>query len=138
MITLLGDLPRLHGHDTVALPHRGKPVRDDDHGAALCDLAQPPTGLVASNDQMALAALRVASQRGLSVPHDLSIVSFDDTPIVKFSHPALTAITQPIAAMTAAAANLLIRAKSGETDLPTRQVLPFGLVARGSSAPPRL
>ena len=140
---------RLEGYQR-AIANRGLPADDSligrgdfthDSGVAamkgLLDLTSPPTGVVASNDQMALAALRVASQRGLSVPHDLSIVSFDDTPIVKFSHPALTAITQPIAAMTAAAANLLIRAKSGETDLPTSQVLPFALAVRESSAPPR-
>jgi LacI family transcriptional regulator len=103
---------------------------------ALLNLAEPPTGVVASNDQMALAALKVAGRRGVAVPEQLSIVSFDDTPIVKFSHPALTAITQPIAAMAAEAANLLIRAKSGEGDLPTSKVLPFDLAVRESTAPP--
>ncbi|WP_421731262.1 LacI family DNA-binding transcriptional regulator [Brevundimonas sp.] len=103
----------------------------------LCDLAEPPTGLVASNDQMALAALRVAGRRGLAVPRDLSIVSFDDTPIVRFSNPPLTAIVQPIAAMTAEAAHLLIRSKAGEDDLPESLLLPFGLTVRGSTGRPR-
>jgi LacI family transcriptional regulator len=104
---------------------------------ALLDLADPPTAIVASNDQMALAAMAVAGARGLQTPRDLSVVSFDDTPIVRFSHPPLTAVVQPIADMTRAAADLLIRAKGGAADLPTSVVVPFGLAVRGSSAPPR-
>ena len=100
---------------------------------AFCELAEPPTALVASNDQMGLAALRVATDRGLKSPEDLAIVSFDDTPIVKFSHPPLTAIVQPIAAMTAEASRLLIRAKAGDADLPGSVVVPFGLAIRDST-----
>ncbi|QSF53868.1 LacI family DNA-binding transcriptional regulator [Brevundimonas fontaquae] len=98
-----------------------------------CRLAHPPTAIVASNDQMALAALRVAGRRGLAVPHDLAIISFDDTPIVRFSNPPLTAVVQPIAAMASAAADLLIRAKSGQDDLPQASTLPFQLAVRGST-----
>lgn len=103
---------------------------------ALLALDAPATGVVASNDQMALATLAVAKAQGLSVPQDLSIVSFDDTPIVRFSHPPLTAVVQPIADMTSAAADLLIRAKSKQTDLPETVVRPFSLAARASTARP--
>lgn len=103
---------------------------------ALLDLAEPPTAVLASNDQMALATMAVAARRGLQTPRDLSVVSFDDTPVVRFSHPPLTAVVQPIADMTRAAADLLIRAKGGTKDLPTSVVVPFGLAVRGSSAPP--
>lgn len=102
----------------------------------LCGLDRPATGIVASNDQMALAALRVAGRRGLLVPEQMSIVSFDDTPIVRFSHPPLTAVVQPIAAMTAEAAQLLIRAKNGDQDLPSAVTVAFGFAVRGSTAPP--
>jgi len=100
---------------------------------AFCDLEDRPTALVASNDQMALAALRVANSRGLKAPDQMAIVSFDDTPIVKFSNPPLTAIVQPIAAMVAEASRLLIRAKAGDTDLPSKVVVPFGLAIRDST-----
>lgn len=100
---------------------------------AFCDLEAPPTAVVGSNDQMSLAALRVATARGLKAPEQLAIVSFDDTPIVKFSNPPLTAIVQPVAAMTAEAARLLIRAKAGDDDLPQGVVIPFDLVVRRST-----
>jgi LacI family transcriptional regulator len=102
----------------------------------LLALDDPPTGIVASSDQMSLAALEVARSLGLDVPGDFSIVSFDDTPIVKFSTPPLTAIRQPIAEMTACAADLLIRTASGEHVPDTPNILPFELIVRGSTAPP--
>src|SRR5690606_22454926 len=63
---------------------------------ALLDLSDPPTAIVASNDQMALAALRVAEGRGMTLPGRLSVVSFDDTPIIRFKD--VTAVVQPVAA----------------------------------------
>lgn len=99
--------------------------------------SEPPTAIVASSDQMTLAALHVARSEGLDVPRDLSLVSFDDTPIVKFSSPPLTAIRQPIAEMTACAAALLISAANGEPAPDAPAVLPFDLIVRGSTAPPR-
>jgi LacI family transcriptional regulator len=102
---------------------------------ALCALDDPPTGIIVSNDQMTLATLQVAKARNLRVPEDLSLVSFDDTPVVRFSVPPLTAINQPIAAMTARAAELLIRAKSGATEPQPPSIVPFELVVRGSTGP---
>lgn len=110
---------------------------------AFLALADPPTALVASSDQMTLGVLHVAHRRGIAVPQDLSLVSFDDSPVVKYSVPPLTAITQPIAKMAACAAELLIRAASGapgedETgEEDEAHVIPFSLAVRGSTAPPR-
>ena len=103
----------------------------------LLALADRPTAIVASSDQMSLAAVQVAQLSGLRLPDDLSIVSFDDTPIVKFSTPALTAIRQPIAAMTAHAAEMLIGAANGEVAAQTSETLPFELIVRASTAAPR-
>ena len=97
---------------------------------------EPPTGIVASSDQMSLAALAVAISLGVDVPTKLSIVSFDDTPIVKFSTPSLTAIRQPIAGMAARAAELLIDANRGRALSEDIDILPFELIVRGSTAPP--
>jgi LacI family transcriptional regulator len=101
----------------------------------LLGLSDAVTAIVASNDQMALAALDVARERGLSVPADLSIISFDDTPIVHFAVPTLTAIDQPIAATASRAVELIIDAQRG-TDLPDEPVvIPAALVQRQSTGP---
>lgn len=100
----------------------------------LLDLAVPATAIIASSDQMAVATLAVARARGLDVPGDLSVVSFDDTPIVRFAHPPLTAIAQPIAAVTARAVELIIAEQAG--DAPTEPVVePVQLVVRESTGP---
>jgi LacI family transcriptional regulator len=102
----------------------------------LLDLDAPPTAIIASNDQMTLAALDAANQRGLTVPGDLSLISFDNTPVVRFTDPKLTAIDQPIAATFSKAVELLIT--NGDTAVPHQPVVTAGsLVERGSTAPPR-
>jgi len=99
----------------------------------LLALAERPTAIVISNDQMTLAALAVARARGLDVPGDLSLVSFDDTPIVRFAHPPLTAVSQPVAAVTARAVELIIAEQRGEPPPPMPVVVPAELVVRGST-----
>ena len=102
----------------------------------LLDLGVPPTAIIASNDQMTLATLDTASQRGLKVPADLSLISFDNTPVVRFTDPKLTAIDQPIAATFSKAVELLIT--NGDTAVPHQPVVTEGsLIERGSTAPPR-
>ncbi len=105
----------------------------------LLESEDPPTAIIASSDQMTLAALETARRMGLDVPGQLSLVSFDNTPIVRFTRPPLTAVDQPIAEITARAVDLLIAAKkAGDAAEPAEPVVvPAGLVERQSTAPPR-
>ncbi len=102
----------------------------------LLDLPQPPTAVIVSNDEMAFAALHVASACGLKVPSNLSIISFEDTPGIRFSVPPLTAIRQPIADLAGTISGLLIDAANG-TETQGNYRLPFELVVRSTTAPPR-
>lgn len=106
---------------------------------ALLSRQKPPTAIVASNDQMALAVLEKARAMGLSVPDDLSLISFDNTPIVRFAQPPLTAIDQPVAETTSRAVELLIATQrngheAGPPDGPV--IVSASLVERDSTAPP--
>jgi LacI family transcriptional regulator len=104
---------------------------------ALLDADDAPTAIIASNDQMALATLELCRERGIAVPRDLSLISFDNTPIVRFTHPPLTAIDQPIAEVAARAVELII-ANLAKKDVPPQPtVVPAGLVLRHSTAAPR-
>ena len=100
----------------------------------LLALTSPPTAIIASNDQMALATLEVARTLGRTVPDDLSIISFDNTPMMQFTQPQLTAIDQPIAATASKAVELIIAAQKGEGTLEELTVIPATLVERGSVA----
>ena len=95
------------------------------------------TAIIASNDQMSLATLLLARDRGVDVPGDLSLVSFDDTPIARFAHPPLTSVVQPIAEVTSRAVELIIAERAGR-DAPTDPIeIAASLAVRGSTAPPR-
>lgn len=122
------------------LSHEGLFEKGDfgfDSGAEaarkLLDRERPPTAIIASSDQMALATLEVARDRGLDIPGDLSLISFDNSPIVRFTQPALTAIDQPIAATTSRAVELLIGARKTKPAVHPIS-LKGELVVRGSTA----
>jgi LacI family transcriptional regulator len=100
----------------------------------LLESVDRPTAIIASNDQMALATLEVARTLGLGVPQDLSVISFDNTPLMNFTQPPLTAIDQPIAATASKAVELIIAARKGGERPKALTVISAALVERGSVA----
>lgn len=54
-----------------------------------------PTAVFCCNDMMALGAMSAISEKGLSVPDDISIVGYDDIHSSRFFSPPLTTICQP-------------------------------------------
>jgi DNA-binding LacI/PurR family transcriptional regulator len=96
------------------------------------------TALFAANDLMAAGAIRELTERGISVPKDMSVIGFDDAPLAEMISPSLTTMRQPLQEMAHAAVSLLLSRVTG-TDgaMPTRRVLPTSLVIRESTAPPR-
>ncbi|MDE2619475.1 MAG: LacI family DNA-binding transcriptional regulator [Sphingomonadales bacterium] len=93
-----------------------------------------PTAIIASNDQMALATLEVARVLGIRVPEDLSLISFDNTPLVHFTQPPLTAVDQPIAATTSKAVELIIASQTASVRSDRVTVISGDIVERGSVA----
>jgi LacI family transcriptional regulator len=104
---------------------------------ALLDLADPPTAVFASSDQMALGVLEALRQRGLRVPEDISVVGFDDLPEVRWCPPPLTTVRQPLTEMGRMAARTVLRQMQGEETDSLRIELATELVVRASTAPPR-
>lgn len=102
----------------------------------LLDQPTPPTAILASNDQMAIGAMDAARERGLKIPAQLSIVSFDNTPITTFVTPKLTAVDQPVAETVAKAVELIVAAQKGDDVPDGTTIVPAGFVERGSTAPP--
>jgi len=79
----------------------------------LLSRANRPTAVFAGNDEMAIGVYTSARKLGLSIPQDLSIVGFDDTPMAARISPALTTVRLPIRDMGSAAAEGLLRQFSG-------------------------
>ncbi len=91
-----------------------------------------PSALCVSNDMMAMGVIQAASQRGLRVPDDLSLIGYDDVHIAKFMTPALTTIHQPKYRLGKAAVDtLLYRLENPDTTAQVVQLEPT-LVVRNS------
>jgi LacI family transcriptional regulator len=103
-------------------------------GRALLSLAERPTAIFASNDDMAAGVLNAAYEAGVSVPGQLSVVGFDDSNIASVVWPRLTTIHQPIRDMAREATGALL-ALLGDAEAPPHQMMPFRLVVRGSTGP---
>jgi DNA-binding LacI/PurR family transcriptional regulator len=126
----------------VNQPH---PTEGDGYEALELLLAAAPdiTGVLCFADTLAHGVMLAAQSRGLVLPHDLSVVGFDDNPLASRLRPSLTTVRQDVQAKGRLAASALIElVESARLDsaggAPAAQiVLPTELVVRESTAPPR-
>ncbi|MFD6533797.1 LacI family DNA-binding transcriptional regulator [Streptomyces sp. NPDC060184] len=107
-----------------------------DRTMELLALPDPPTAIFAGSDLQALGVLEAARVSGLRVPHDLSVVGYDDVPIARWSSPALTTVHQPLRQMAEESVQMLLRMRD-EAPMTTRMELATSLVVRNSTAAPR-
>lgn len=105
------------------------------HALDLLDRPGRPTAIFAGSDLQALGVLEAARVLGLRVPHDLSVVGYDDIPLAQWSSPALTTVDQPLEQMAEEAARMLLRLRREEQG-ESRIELGTRLVVRGSTAAP--
>jgi DNA-binding LacI/PurR family transcriptional regulator len=113
----------------------GYPVdRAAEATAGLLGSAEPPTAIVYDNDVMAAAGLGVAQRMGVSVPGEVSLVSWDDSVLCELVHPALTALRWDIEGMGAAAGRLLRALAAGGQPDSVSAAVP-ALQTRASSGP---
>lgn len=102
----------------------------------LLGLADPPTAVLATNDVLAVGAMMACRAAGVRVPDDVSITGVDNTDLGATQTPGLTSVRTPIVEIGRAAAEQLIAQLEGQPFTPNL-TLPFDLVFRGSTAPPR-
>jgi LacI family transcriptional regulator len=93
-----------------------------------------PTAIFALNDEMAAGVYKAAYKLGLSVPEDLSVVGFDDSPIASRLWPSLTTVRLPIRDMGLQAAAMLLADPAHPRSAPL--ITPH-LVIRESCQPPK-
>jgi LacI family transcriptional regulator len=100
---------------------------------SLLESPTPPDALFLANNPMAAGALRAVRELGLSSPHDIGLVAFDDSPWTTLTTPSLSVVAQPAYEIGQAAAQLLATA---DPDRSTGHVvLSPTLVVRESSTP---
>lgn len=71
------------------------------------------TGIICGSDLLVLGAIRQIRQRGLRVPEDVSVVGYDDSPLMAFTDPPLTSNRQPVRQISSAAVNTLVDLMKG-------------------------
>lgn len=92
-----------------------------------------PDALVCANDLLAVAAMKVITERGLSVPDDIALVGMDDTDIAEISNPALTSVDLGATLRARAAAELLLRRLDDPSAAVEQVVIEPSLTVRESS-----
>ena len=91
-----------------------------------------PTALLSYNEETAINAMGALRKAGLRVPEDVSIISFNDTPLSALTEPPLTSVSAHLEDMSACASKLLFERMKECPSIPRKIVLPATLVERGS------
>ena len=103
--------------------------------ATLLGLERPPTAIIYDNDIMAVGGLRIALERGIDVPSELSLLAWDDSALCRLSKPSLSAVSRDVRSLGEIAANALMQLITGDQQS-GREVAPAAvIIARGSTAP---
>ena len=103
---------------------------------ALLRLPEPPTAVAAATDVLAIGVLHGAQAAGLSVPHDFSVMGFDDIPFAAMTSPALSTVRMPVEKMIRAAIEMAIDPTLHRDATSAKSVSVFrpALVVRDSTA----
>ncbi|HTY01680.1 MAG TPA: LacI family DNA-binding transcriptional regulator [Bacteroidota bacterium] len=118
-----------------ALEIEGSFVESSGYDAvpAILNLRPRPTAVFASNDAMAVGALSALLDAGVSIPGEIALAGFDDTPGVQYLTPSLTTVKVPISDLGAQAMKRVLDKVHGRKRLkPEHLVLPTELVIRHS------
>lgn len=141
-------LERHRGY-TKAIEDNALALRDDycadgdyfdlEHGKQamerLLTLDEPPTAVFISGDIMALGAIQVCDERSIRIPEDLSIIGFDNLPILDWMSPSLTTVGQDYDAIGQACCELLTNIIDKKEDQYIQKIIETNLIERKSCAP---
>ncbi|GAB3797130.1 LacI family DNA-binding transcriptional regulator [Spirosoma humi] len=142
---------RIKGYQAALAKHNLPP---DDHYVFHCDytqentvmqtlalmsLPQPPDGVVTISDRVAYPAIYAMKQKGLRVPDDVAVVSFNNEPVSAFFSPPLSSVSQPIQEMGTETVRLLLnQIEASDTGaVKETRIMDTQLIIRASSLRPK-
>ena len=91
------------------------------------------TAMFCANDEMAVGALSYFQEAGIRVPHELSVIGYDDTPSAEFSAPRLSTVHMPWREMTQSGVNDLLN-RCYDLQRPVTRNFPVSVTLRASLA----
>ncbi len=97
--------------------------------------AERPTAIFSANDTMAIAAIQVAQNAGLTIPGDFSIIGVDDTGAAERATPALTTFRQDLYLLARTATRQFLKKLDERTSHALHERLPMTLIERATCAP---
>ena len=92
-----------------------------------------PTAMIVGNDLTALGFMDECKNQGLSIPEDLSVISFDNIVYSSLKGIELTTVSQHVEEMSSEAARLMLKQLKGDTEHPERIIITPELVVRRST-----
>ncbi|BAB06642.1 LacI family DNA-binding transcriptional regulator [Halalkalibacterium halodurans] len=96
----------------------------------LMSLEEPPTALIVADDLMALGVLRMLDEMDVSVPEEMSIISFNNAMISELSSPPLTTVDIHIFDLGFQATECLIEKMKDPERPPAQIIIPHKLIKR--------
>lgn len=101
---------------------------------ALLETEEIPTAVFTANDAIAFGAMKAITEKGFTIPNDISLVGFNDSEMCEFVTPSLTTIHAPAYEMGQHGANLIYVSSNLSIDTPLKVKIPCKLVKRDSCA----
>lgn len=129
-----GAMRRLVGPDSIHIVPGGDTDREGVVAAGELR-GRPVTAVIAFNDRCALGVLAGLRDDGVSVPADLSVVGYDDSPLARLGTIDLTSVSQAPREMAAAAVRSAVERLEGTRTADAEVVLEPVLVVRGTTGP---
>jgi LacI family transcriptional regulator len=80
----------------------------------LVEVAEKPTAIIVGTDEMALGIVHAAQDKGLHVPDDFEVISFDNTRLTLMVRPQITTVVQPLYDIGAVSMRLLTKLMNKE------------------------
>jgi LacI family transcriptional regulator len=123
----------------IALPSKWLHRLEYDHKsgrrgfAAMVESGDPPTAILCASDDIAIGALNMALERGISVPDDIAVVGFDDVDMAAWPAFELTTVRTPLHEMARSAAGMLVDQLESHREV-ADAVFPTALVRRRTHA----
>ena len=93
-----------------------------------------PSAIIIGNDISAMGFIDVVRKHGLSIPEDLSVVSFDNVAVSSVEGISLTSVSQHVEEMAHEAARLMLKQLGGDTSHPERIIISPELIVRKTTA----
>jgi LacI family transcriptional regulator len=100
----------------------------------LLQLPNRPTAIIASDSLIALEVFKMTREAGLSLPADISLITFHDADWTSVTTPPITVIDQPVYRLGEQVAKLLVARLKGSIEPPRHLIVPAALVERLSVA----